>query len=264
MCQVSWIDYGGKRVLRGSLGPGAFYFERSFATHPWVVEYSCNDNNNGDNDNNDKNDNNSSNNSDNNDNNSSNDSDNNGNNNSTGESNLETTELAEEREPKNETTTTTTASSSCEQREDNGDCCVVRLGNAMAAAQFSGSLIWNPARKTLSVTKQARVGVSGTASSAVAAVGVAARDGAGLDPGKKRLCMAGAARESDVVRGVAERASVRAEKARILEEMRTWRTQPPSRSGAAGGRSRAGGLGQGAPNLRIVMMGSSECSSEAR
>ena len=121
MCQVSWIDYGGKRVLRRSLEPGACYFERSFATHPWIVEYSCNNNNNNNNDQNDNN---------------------------TSESNRETNGLADEGESQDEATT---ASPSSALREDDGHCCVVRLGDSMAAAQFSGSLIWNPARKTLSV-----------------------------------------------------------------------------------------------------------------
>ncbi|CAN0370098.1 unnamed protein product, partial [Ectocarpus sp. 13 AM-2016] len=38
--QVSWIDYDGRRVPRRSLAPGACYFERSFATHPWVIQHS--------------------------------------------------------------------------------------------------------------------------------------------------------------------------------------------------------------------------------
>ncbi|CAM9593631.1 unnamed protein product [Laminaria digitata] len=227
--KVSWIDYGGKRVLRRSLEPGGCYFERSFATHPWVVEY------------------------------------NNSNSNNTTTITTTTTNNNNNNTNTTNTTNNTTNTTTTNNNKDDGDCCVVRLGNAMAVEQFSGSLIWNPARKTLSVTKQARVGVSGMSSSAVAAVGAAAGDGAGLDPGKKRLCMAGASRESYLVRAVAERASVRAEKARILEEMRTWRTQPPpSSSGTPHDRSAAWGLGRGAPNLRVVMMGSSACNSDAR
>lgn len=79
----------------------------------------------------------------------------------------------------------------------------------------------------------------------------------GLDPSKRRLCTAGADREAETERAVAARATVRAEEAKILEEMMSLRMYPP-----AGVERKAGkhlsreGLGVGAPNLRIVMIGS--------
>lgn len=127
----------------------------------------------------------------------------------------------------------------------------------MAVARLTGSLIWNPSGKTLSVTKQAKVGVTGMSASALAAVGSGATEGAGVAPGKKKICVAGAEREAEATRAKAERASVRREKARILEEMRTWRRYPPGNVGVGGDCEAAGGLGQGAPNLRVVMVGSS-------
>lgn len=85
----------------------------------------------------------------------------------------------------------------------------------------------------------------------------------GIAPGKKRLCMAGAERETEATRSAEERARVRNEKLRILNEMRAWRTHPPVAGGAFGvgdsaaGQGAIGGLGEGTPNLRVVMVGSS-------
>eukprot|EP00903_Cladosiphon_okamuranus_P010144 g9605.t1 len=94
-----------------------------------------------------------------------------------------------------------------------------------------------------------------------AAIGSSATDGAGLDPGMKRLCMAGR-RDEEEARARAGRAAVRKEKVNILQEMKTWRTHPLSGGGNGGDgqtvEGAVGGLGQGVPNLRIVMIGSSE------
>lgn len=204
--KVSWIDYDGKRVLRRSLEPGACYFERSFATHPWVIQHD-----------------------------------------------IKVTQGCSEEEDASEEK----QSGGKEALPAEGNCCVLRLGDAMAVARLTGSLIWNPEGRTLSVTRQAKVGVAGMSPSALAAVGVAPSEGHGLDPGKKRLCIAGTRREPEAARAMAERASVRREKARILEEMRTWRTHPLGDTGRGSGAA-IGGLGQGAPNLRFLMIGSSE------
>lgn len=67
--------------------------------------------------------------------------------------------------------------------------------------------------------------------------------------------MAGRERETEETRSTKERARVRGEKLRILDEMRAWRTHPPVDSTAEHGAT--GGLGKGAPNLRVVMTGSS-------
>lgn len=140
--------------------------------------------------------------------------------------------------------------------EEENNCCVVRLGDTMAIARLTGSLIWNPGRKTLSVTKQVKVEVPGMSASALAAVGIAAREGVGLDPGKKGMCFTGTEREAEATRAMAERASVRKQKTKILEEMRTWRMH--TTGGAdVGDVGVVEGLGQGAPNLRVVMLGSS-------
>lgn len=139
----------------------------------------------------------------------------------------------------------------------------------MAQARLTGSLIWNPTGRTLSIAKQAKVSVPGMSAAAHAAVGSSATDGAGLDPGMKRLCMTGSRREAEEARARAGRAAVRKEKVNILEEMKTWRTHPFSGVeggvGGVGGSGQieegvAGGLGQGVPNLRVVMTGSSDWS----
>lgn len=121
------------------------------------------------------------------------------------------------------------------------------------------------------MTKQAKVGVPGMSAAGHAAVGSDADDGAGLDPGMKRLCMAGPRREAEEARARAVRSIVREEKIRTLQEMKTWRTHPPGEigvgvgstgdrrgdSGCGSAESVGRGLGQGVPNLRVVMVGSS-------
>ncbi|CAM9275422.1 unnamed protein product [Ectocarpus sp. 6 AP-2014] len=221
--KVSWIDYDGRRVPRRSLAPGACYFERSFATHPWMIEHS--------------------------------DSNHYGN---------RSLHAGGQQEEKRESTGSgAPAPLQPSPREagdgDDAELCVVRLGDAMALAQFTGSLIWNPTGRTLSITKQARVGVPGMSAAARAAVGAGVEDGGGLDPGMKRLCMAGQRREAEEARARAARAVVREEKARVLEEMKAWRTHPLGGRGLGAGGGVAEGLGgklgQGVPNLRVVMMG---------
>lgn len=222
---MSWIDYDGNRVPRRSLSPGACYFERSFATHPWVVHY----------------------------------------------------EDVNKDEPKEGGVSQNGEHSSFLQQNqqstppqrahDDQECCVVRLGDAMALARLTGSLIWNPTVRTLSIAKQAKVSVPGMSAAAHAAIESNATDGAGLNPGMKRLCMAGPRREDEEARARAGRAAVRKEKANILQEMKAWRTHPLSgvEGGVGGvggdGRTTEGaetGLGQGVPNLRVVMIGSSD------
>lgn len=133
----------------------------------------------------------------------------------------------------------------------------------MALARLTGSLVWNPTGRTLSVTRQAKVGVPGMSAAVCSEIGSAVTDGAGLDPGMKRLCMAAHQREAEEARARARRAIVRKEKARILQEMKTWRTHPTGAAGIGMGGERnaagaaVGGLGQGVPNLRVVMIGSS-------
>ncbi|CAN0182534.1 unnamed protein product, partial [Ectocarpus sp. 4 AP-2014] len=226
--KVSWIDYDGRRVPRRSLAPGACYFERSFATHPWVIQHS--------------------------------DSNQYG----SSDRSLHAGEQQEEKcEPIGSGAPVPLKPSPRREAGDDDDAelCVVRLGDAMALAQFTGSLIWNPTGRTLSITKQARVGVPGMSAAKRAAVGAGVEDGSGLDPGMKRLCMAGQRREAEEARARAARAVVREEKARVLEEMKAWRTHPLGGGGLGAGGGVAEGLrgklGQGVPNLRVVMMGSS-------
>ncbi|CAB1103947.1 unnamed protein product [Ectocarpus sp. CCAP 1310/34] len=224
---VSWIDYDGRRVPRRSLAPGACYFERSFATHPWVIQHS-DSNQAGSND-----------------------------------RSLHAGGQQEEKcEPTGSGAPVPLKPSPPREAGDDDDAelCVVRLGDTMAVAQFTGSLIWNPTGRTLSITKQARVGVPGMSAAARAAVGAGVEEGGGLDPGMKRLCMAGQRREAEEARARAARAVVREEKARVLEEIKAWRTHPLGGGGLGAGGGVAEGLGgklgQGVPNLRVVMMGS--------
>ncbi|CAN0475825.1 unnamed protein product, partial [Ectocarpus sp. 8 AP-2014] len=226
--KVSWIDYDGRRVPRRSLAPGACYFERSFATHPWVIQHSDS--------------------------------------NQYGSSDRSLHAGGQQGEKSESTGSGAPAPLQPSPPREAGDdddaeLCVVRLGDAMALAQFTGSLIWNPTGRTLSITKQAKVGVPGMSAAARAAVGAGVEDGGGLDPGMKRLCMAGQRREAEEARARASRAVVREEKARVLEEMKAWRTHPLGGGGLGAGGGVAEGLGgklgQGVPNLRVVMMGSS-------
>lgn len=85
----------------------------------------------------------------------------------------------------------------------------------------------------------------------------------GVSPGNKRLCLSGAEREAEAARSAAERARVRSEKLRILDEMRAWRTHSPGgldpkcvQDTGKVERREVDGLGAGAPNLRVVMVGS--------
>ncbi|CAN0073606.1 unnamed protein product, partial [Scytosiphon promiscuus] len=229
--KVSWIDYDGKRVARRSLAPGSCYFERSFATHPWVIQHD---------DSNDR-----------------------GETQSLHHEDFQS-RFRQQQQPQYQ-------ASGKEESEHDEECCVVRLGDAMSLGRFTGSLIWNPTGRTLSITKQAKVGVPGMSAAAHAAVGSDTSDGAGLDPGMKRLCMAGPRREAEEARAKTLRAIVRGEKIRTLQEMKTWRIHPSGGTGAdmkgrngQGGdggcgvaESGVGGLGQGVPNLRVIMMGSS-------
>ncbi|CAN0081591.1 unnamed protein product, partial [Hapterophycus canaliculatus] len=239
--KVSWMDYDGKRVPRRSLTPGSCYFERSFATHPWVVEHD--DSNDG------------------------------------GDTKVSHDGAAQEqgesgggvelhpqrqRQPQHQAPQKGTT-------EHDEECCVVRLGDAMSLGRLTASLIWNPTGRTLSITKQAKVGVPGMRAAAHAAVGSGADDGAGLDPGMKRLCMAGPRREAEEARARAVRSIVRGEKIRTLQEMKTWRTHPHGGIRVGGGsevdvggdrgcgvaESGVGALGQGVPNVRVIMVGSS-------
>lgn len=231
--QVSWIDYDGKRVPRRSLEPGACYFERSFATHPWFVQYD-----------------------------------------DRSQSGHENDDQADQERGKGASRSGASRSRGAPQSKHRqrvlqqganggGEYCIVRLGDVMALARLTGSLVWNPTGRTLSVTRQAKVGVPGMSAAACAEIGSCVTDGAGLDPGMKRLCMAAHQREAEEARARARRAIVREEKTRILQEMKTWRTHPIRGAGddVSGERSAAGaavgGLGQGVPNLRVVMIGSS-------
>lgn len=127
----------------------------------------------------------------------------------------------------------------------------------MATARLTGSLIWRPAGKTISFVNQTKLGLAGKTPCGITGVKGASMEGGGIDPSKRRLCTAGADREDETERAVAARATVRAEKARILEEMRSSRMYPPGGvEGKAGKRLAREGLGVGAPNLRIVMIGS--------
>lgn len=137
-----------------------------------------------------------------------------------------------------------------------GDSCVIRLGEAMATTRLTGSLLWNPNRRTFSLMKRAKVGSAGVSATRLARVGLESVEGAGLAPGKKGLCLAGAEREAEAARSAASRARVRAEKAKVLDEMRAWRTHPPLRN-EIGVDVPEGGLGVGAPNVRFVMLGTS-------
>lgn len=232
---MSWINYDGKRVPRRSLAPGACYFERSFATHPWVIHYD--------------------------------DSVQYGNNKDVNEEeNKEGSTFPSSRDPHSQQQEQTSPRQRAHREQE---CCVVRLGDTMALAQLTGSLIWNPTGRTLSIAKQAKVNVPGMSAAAHADIGSSATDGAGLDPGMKRLCMAGPRRDDEEARARAGRAVVRKEKANVLQEMKTWRTHPLSGLEAGvvgnGGDGQAsggavGGLGQGVPNLRVVMIGSLDCS----
>lgn len=137
----------------------------------------------------------------------------------------------------------------------------------MALARLTGSLIWNPAGRTLSITKQAKVGVPGMSAATHASVGSDATDGAGLDPRMKRLFMAGPRREDEETLARARRATIRKEKGRVLREMKAWRTHPLGGVGVdavgVGSEGRAArGMGEGVPNLRVVMIGSSAGWSE--
>lgn len=229
LVQVSWIDYDGKRVPRRSLAPGACYFERSFATHPWVIHYddskNCSHN---------------------------------------GDVNMEGQEEggASRRRGGPHSPQRQEPSTPPQHAHGEQECCIVRLGDVMALARLTGSLIWNPTGRTLSIAKQAKVSVPGMSAAAHAAIGSSATEGAGLDPGMKRLCMAVPRREAEEARARAGRAAVRKEKAHILREMKTWRTHPLSGVEGVGGDGQTaegavGGLGQGVPNLRVVMIGSS-------
>lgn len=240
--QVSWIDYDGKLVPRRSLVPGACYFERSFATHPWVIHHDDSNQRGHD---------------------------------------KKISPLEEQQQHTSRSGARTDPSQQQRQRqhhhrhhqelhslddENAGECCLVRLGDAMALARLTGSLIWNPTGRTLSITKQAKVGVPGMSAATHASVGSDVTDGAGLDPGMKRLCMAGPRREDEEALARARRATVRKEKGKVLQEMKAWRTHPVGAVrgvGTAGGvgteGDTAGGLGQGVPNLRVVMIGSSGC-----
>lgn len=222
---MSWIDYDGRLVPRRALTPGACYFERSFASHPWVVQHIASQAETSD-----------------------------GAGGSNNNGSLES--LDSEQEEPNEQL----IPSLPPKPAGDGDCCVVRLGDVMAVTRLTGSLIWNPSTMTLSLMRQAKVGVAGPDSNGLAAVDGVGVQGTGVAPGTKRLCLAGGEREAEAARSAAERARIRREKARILEEMRAWRTHPPGGTGI-GDATPAGGLGKGAPNIRIVMIG---CSSDRR
>ena len=227
---MSWIDYDGKRVPRRSLEPGGCYFERSFATHPWVVQYDERNQN--------------------------------GHHEEINQTN---------RQQRDEGASGSRGAPRSQHRPQGlpqgassaGEYCIVRLGDAMALARLTGSLVWNPTGRTLSVTKQAKIGAPGMTAAACADIGSGVNDGARLDPGMKRLGMAAHQREAEEARARAGRAIVREEKMRILQEMKTWRTHPVGGVGAGvGGEGKTaeaaeGGLGQGVPNLRIIMIGSS-------
>lgn len=234
---MSWIDYDGNRVPRRSLEPGACYFERTFATHPWVVHHD--DRNQRGHDDEDRN---------------------MSEQNEGGVSFRRGNPHSEQRQEK---------LSLPLQEHDEQECCVIRLGDAMALARLTGSLIWSPTGRTLSIAKQAKVSVPGMSAAAHEAVGSSATEGAGLDPSMKRFCMAGPRREAEEARAKASRAAVRKEKAKVLQEMKAWRTHPLSgaKAGAVGvggdgqnSEGAVGGLGQGVPNLRVVMIGSSDWS----
>lgn len=34
---VYWLDYAGNRVHYANLGPGSFYYQGTYVTHPWVI-----------------------------------------------------------------------------------------------------------------------------------------------------------------------------------------------------------------------------------
>lgn len=220
---MSWIDYEGRCIPRRSLAPGACYFERSFATHPWLIE-------------------------------------------TTGKSRSRLTDdvcsgnvRAEKmgcRDGGEKIGSSHAPNSILEEKS----CCVIRVGAALAVARLTVSLIWNPEGKTVSLTKQVKYEAPGTSASVLAAASTAAAEGVGIDPGKKRLCLAGGETSAEIARAAAGRAAVREEKARILEEMRTCRTYPLDSVEVDGcttsDRRAAAGLSQGAPNLRVTMIGS--------
>lgn len=236
LIQVSWIDYDGNRVARRSLAPGACYFERSFATHPWVIH--CDDRIHcGQHEDLSKN-------------------DEEGGGGFRNRGDQHSQQRQEQSPPP-------------QRAHDEQECCVVRLGDAMALARLTGSLIWNPTGRTLSIAKQAKISVPGMSVAAHADIGSNEMDGAGLNPGMKRLCMTGPRREAEEARARAGRAAVRKEKANILQEMKTWRAHPLSGVEATVGgvgddgqiaEGALGRLGQGVPNLRVVMIGSSNWS----
>lgn len=137
-----------------------------------------------------------------------------------------------------------------------GKMCVLRLSGAMAVTRFTGCLIWNPCAMNLSLMKQAKVGVASNSLARLAGLDAEGVEGAGVAPGRKRLCLVGAEREAEAVRRAAARARIRREKARVLDEMREWRMHPPL--GMRIKREKlSGGVGAGAPNIKFVMIGSS-------
>jgi len=58
-------------------------------------------------------------------------------------------------------------------------CCIFRPGNAMATARLTGSLIWNPAGKTISFVNQTKLGVAGKTPCGITGVKAASLEGGG-------------------------------------------------------------------------------------
>lgn len=59
------------------------------------------------------------------------------------------------------------------------DCCVVRLGDAMAVARMTGSVLWSPSNMTLSLIRQAKVGIAGPSICRLSDAGKTAMERAG-------------------------------------------------------------------------------------
>lgn len=126
----------------------------------------------------------------------------------------------------------------------------------MALSKLTGTLVWNPSAMTLSVMEQAKIISTGKEVAGLVDTAPEYVEGGGLAPGKRGLCLAGAEREAETALRAAARIRFRTEKARILDQMRARRSHPV---GVKGINSREGtaGLGEGAPNVRFVMIGSS-------
>lgn len=205
---------------RRDLSPGACYSERTFASHPWILTHIASVNKGTDEDV--------------------------GNDSARGCS----TSAASSRIAAAQQMTPLA------EAEFDQDLCVVRVGDEMVVSRLSETLIWNPAAKSLSLMRQAKVGLPSASPENVTCLALHG-EGAGIAPGKRRLCMVGTEREDERCRRAAQRARIRRAKVEILQHMASWRMHPPDGIDL-GTRSSRAGIGQGVPHVRFVMVGQGE------